>query len=853
MDRTLSKPRPRTELIAAFKARMAGYADGFFISQEDRDKAAKSGAAMPDGSYPILTCNGDNSVDTAVNAVGRGQGGHDAIRKHIMTRAESLGCPDGMIPDNWNSDGSLKASAPSDAWRAAYFARTGARFADVAPATAGDVAADDEDIPADDTGIDATDDTVDQDMAGKISALEAAYEACVAEQAKDPDGDTNPADQDVTKALTAMKTQLDALKTAQAADDAGDAAAAPAPKDVATNTPADKPTDKAPPSIAPAKKPGNLAIDNTTPKTNPVDKDGNVDDDAICANPDVTCGHMASGHADTGDGANSGACQMENCGCQSFVVDTGSIQTGDSPTDDGGGPNNSGGDDQAPATASMARKFADTPLTPEAVDTDGMPGDDQMSTPATPGAMNMGPAFTMVAIIEGAKTQDGRFINPDALTWLNPPWALMGLATSTHDPNGFDQNDPAVIVGRIDSYERQPGPNGTSQIVGKGFFLSNDDGSYFADLLDQMGRLPVSGDVSVGTTSETLVDGEDGAVDMLVTLAAGTLEATTILPFGPAFVDCYIVLGDNLEKPAIPQQTPEQAPMVASAYQIVHWMTDANCVPCGQADDVLVASAAPLRPPAAWFADPKFAEGDGRVMLCEGKTKYGQMTQFQACPITVTDDGEVFGHIAPWGICHIGIKGECVIAPHSKTDYAVFKRGQHVITAEGDKVRVGVLTANVGHASEFYDARKTMDHYDNSAAQVAYVNVFEDAFGIAVHGVIAADATAGQIQKLRASSPSGDWRDWGGNLELTAALCVNEPGFVQAPKAVMAGGRQLALVAAGAQEMDALTHPDGEEVDDDRTILLLAAGLVRRDAQARINDLNRDIAIDARRRIAELV
>ena len=108
----LSTGRPRAELIASYNYGPLPY--WHLISQAERDKAAASGAAMKDGSYPILSCEGDNSVDTAIHAVGRGSGGHDAIRKHIITRARSLGCSS-KIPDNWNSDGSLKTGAGNHA------------------------------------------------------------------------------------------------------------------------------------------------------------------------------------------------------------------------------------------------------------------------------------------------------------------------------------------------------------------------------------------------------------------------------------------------------------------------------------------------------------------------------------------------------------------------------------------------------------------------------------------------------------------------------------------------------------------------------------------------------------------
>lgn len=66
-----------------------------------------SGEAMPDGSYPIAD---RADLGDAIRAVGRGNGSHDAIRRHIMARADALDEAD-AIPDNWNSDGSLKSLA----------------------------------------------------------------------------------------------------------------------------------------------------------------------------------------------------------------------------------------------------------------------------------------------------------------------------------------------------------------------------------------------------------------------------------------------------------------------------------------------------------------------------------------------------------------------------------------------------------------------------------------------------------------------------------------------------------------------------------------------------------------------
>jgi len=72
--------------------------------QADRDEMAKNGEAMADGSYPIAD---EDDLKKAIKAVGRGNADHDSIRAHVIKRAKALKLSS-LIPDNWNSDGSLK-------------------------------------------------------------------------------------------------------------------------------------------------------------------------------------------------------------------------------------------------------------------------------------------------------------------------------------------------------------------------------------------------------------------------------------------------------------------------------------------------------------------------------------------------------------------------------------------------------------------------------------------------------------------------------------------------------------------------------------------------------------------------
>lgn len=564
--------------------------------------------------------------------------------------------------------------------------------------------------------------------------------------------------------------------------------------------PAADPKAPAPAKSAPPKPPVTAAAAAPTPPAAPVGAKGDVEASAVCANPD--CQHLASSHLnDDTNGQNTGACAMTNCACLGMQVGA-QANTG---TGDSGGGNVGGAEPSSGSQELAGPAVPDGPMPPKPA-TIALPGQTLNAPPEIPGGENMGPAFTIpLGVIEGQPTGDGRQIAVGALTWRTPPLPLMGLATATHDPEGYDLNDPAVICGRIDSIERAPGEGDTQIISAKGFLLANDDGQYWAGLIEQFGRLGISGDLAVQETEMTAegLDDDGWPTDMTTIVTEGVVMGFTVCP-SPAFEGCYIVLGDGTDPPAaVP--IPQQEPVTAAG---IHWMTYAECSACDQGLEVLLASGAgPARPPKAWFENPNFTAGDGRLL--EILDRRGQRTvagKF-ACPLTITADGRVFGHLAPWDVCHVGRPG-CVTAPRSASDYAYFRRGQHILTAEGDAVRVGLLTADAPHASLHAGASDAMAHYDNTATVAAHVNAGDDEYGIWVAGAIRPDATEEQIQALRASSISGDWRQLGGTLELVAALAVPVPGF---PQAVVAGAGQEAVLASGASVMHRLKHPVVEE------------------------------------------
>lgn len=186
------------------------------------------------------------------------------------------------------------------------------------------------------------------------------------------------------------------------------------------------------------------------------------------------------------------------------------------------------------------------------------------------------------------------------------------------------------------------------------------------------------------------------------------------------------------------------------------------------------------KPPAPWFNRPPFAEGT---------------------PWTVTGD-RVFGHLAQWNVCHIGVEKRCIMAPPSQTGYAYY--ATRLLETKGGGIReVGIITMDTGHASlEALPAAATA-HYDNTGTMAAVVCVGEDEFGIWCAGSLLPRLTDEERTRIQLSALSGDWRAVRGGMELVAALAVNVPGFPQTRARAGAQGSPFAAVGCGAVAQNA--------------------------------------------------
>lgn len=183
-------------------------------------------------------------------------------------------------------------------------------------------------------------------------------------------------------------------------------------------------------------------------------------------------------------------------------------------------------------------------------------------------------------------------------------------------------------------------------------------------------------------------------------------------------------------------------------------------------------------PPIEWFRSPGLTE---------------------PTPLTFDRSGRIFGHAALWGSSHRSFPNRRITPPRSRTDYAMYHVGGTLVVGD-DGEPATIATGNLaegGHADTSMSMADTQAFYDDPAKIVATCCVGEDAVGIWMAGAVLPGLDDLRFARLRATTASGDWRAHeNGNLELCAIALVNVPGFA-IPRARVASGAPLALVAAG--------------------------------------------------------
>lgn len=481
--------------------------------------------------------------------------------------------------------------------------------------------------------------------------------------------------------------------------------------------------------------------------------------------------------------------------------------------------------------------------------------------------------FHALIITEGIETGDKRIFVPGSITWRDGPSNTPFMASDKTLPEHLE----SMVVGNFDRFERAG-----DELHGYGPFIEAEAGSEAARLIGMIVR---------GELNGVSADLDDFEYEVLYpVLTAEEQQQQAVAMFGPE--GCYLDCEDAHpgDQPAIDEcqaacdaaavSNRETDPVTGREYEVVSFddpilrvtgsrLMGATAVPfpafqeCFVTVDnglALVAGAGPIladrRVNGAVIAIYGDGPGDGlqaaSPLTAAGVTvRERPLGRFEfpdlppaawfevpeppgPMPLTIMDDGQVFGHLALWGECHVGIQGECVEAPPSPSGYARFHLGE-VPCAGGERVTAGVLTFRTGHAAIDLGATATKAHYDDTGTAAADLFVVDGDYGPWTCGAMRPGLTASQVREIMMAPPSGDWRRFGRDLELVAALCVNVPGF-NTPRYARVrqdAGLVASLVVSNSAGMPVFKHrPDGMDPTAARAVAhRIAASIGRSPAQ----------------------
>jgi hypothetical protein len=345
-----------------------------------------------------------------------------------------------------------------------------------------------------------------------------------------------------------------------------------------------------------------------------------------------------------------------------------------------------------------------------------------------------------VLTVEGLESGDGRLFALGSLDWEQPPQPLM------YQPANVGGHNGSVMVGNITKMTRHG-----SRIRGEGtVFGSALKSEHGENIRHMMANGGVSVDVDRVKDADVemvYADDESGEGGMFAKpettiFHRGRIRGATLVAF-PAFVEAKL---------AFTNQTLTAA-------------CDTDACGC-ETDDPLIASVhtitIPNLPKAEWFNEPTDVKLSGAL--------------------TITDDGRVYGILAPGNTTHRSVKRR---VPRGNVDYTRFHKAETIVEG-GSRVVTGVITAACGHApTENYGTlERRRDHYDNSCSVLANIRIGESKQGhVYAAGALNPGADPRQVAQALGCALSGDWQphpDRPGVQEFIAAHLVPVPGFPMA-------------------------------------------------------------------------
>lgn len=416
-------------------------------------------------------------------------------------------------------------------------------------------------------------------------------------------------------------------------------------------------------------------------------------------------------------------------------------------------------------------------------------GDTTLTAAAIAEMRNTAP-FEGVICIAGEPTGDRRVFQE--FSWSDLPLALRNNIEESH--GGMPQTK-AVLVGRIDGLEMR----GRELFATGVLDLDSEPGREAHRLMgtrDEPGFLrgvSIDGAERPGIPATVQMVFPAGCADLGVDATDAELmscmepqltiwdhvrvRAATLTPI-PAMEGASLYLTDGAPvEPTLPTGTTS---FVTASGGTVYTTTNTSSEAkmdfvLADAMESLVAAAHTVTivdvPPAEWFQEP-------------------EMPEFGA--ITITDDGRIYGYVAPAGQQHRSYvaSGKLVTTPMGNVDYGLWAtRARVVELADGSTARIatGAITMDCGHAAtvggQARSAMAALEHYDNSCSLFATACIGENKHGVWIAGALLPDVAAPSIARALACQLSGDWRPHSqkrGMREFAGCLLVPVPGLPMA-------------------------------------------------------------------------
>lgn len=407
-------------------------------------------------------------------------------------------------------------------------------------------------------------------------------------------------------------------------------------------------------------------------------------------------------------------------------------------------------------------------------------------------------------VLEGVSTGMRQFA-PGAITWRTPPFAYhWQWKSSAH--NGLPET---IQVGLITRAERD---RDNVHFWGRLDLRSPEGLDYARRLVEGFARWSSVGadesvkdrDIDVEYVLEAGMDDpdEDPEIDLMTfnQYRVAEISGVSVPALADATVEPTQELIDTLTAMGVIEPAQVAEPPAVEEVQedeMVDFATEQT--PAGDepehvaAQSVIVAAGhtitIPDVPPADWFAEPTDVEAMGAL--------------------TITDEGRVYGYLAPAGVAHRSFRSRRVEVPRGNVDYSRWMGGEAIV-AGGGRVVAGPITMNCGHMppTASSDPGARMEHYDNTCSVVAQAAIGENSRGVWIAGALLPGVTAEQVSRMLACRLSGDWAphpEKAGMREFVAALLVPVPGFPMArsmPSTLKVAAGALVAAAVPVQFAD---------------------------------------------------